>query len=38
MDGINSKEINKFQHRIAAISTEDFKKSNSMIGYSKLAV
>lgn len=38
MDDIKSKEINKFQHQIAAISTEDFKRSNSMIGYSKLAV
>lgn len=33
MDGIKSKEINKFQHRITAVSTEDFKRSNSTTGY-----
>jgi len=38
MDGIKSKEINKFQHRIAATSTKDFKRSNSTIGYNKLTI
>lgn len=33
MDGMKSKEINKFQHRIAAVFTEDLKRGNSMICY-----
>lgn len=35
MDGMKSKEINKFQHRITAVSTEDLKRGNSMIRYNK---
>lgn len=35
MDGMKSKEINKFQHRIVAVSTEDFKRGNCMNHYNK---